>query len=371
MILNNEPSAKDESIVTIYQNEDHIAGLLQQLYRAGVMVGQSEETSSQAQNTSTAEGKAETGFRAELAVPGLGKVAGNVGGSGGGGTNDTRSQGVTSRREYVYSQAYYLHLIRRYLRDAKLIKKIDDGKAETVMHGDFVEFSATFRSNEVTDLLDIFSPELIAEMVRFKYRREAIDNWDGYLDFNERKSYVDKCYTKADAYAEMAAAATRAVRQDFRSDGTREFYAELAPGKTVVVICENESFLTADKDRILDGRFTVLGKVSDQATDSPLLARNKLLWRVNPEFLDGVFSVLAESAEMPKKVTKLVEDAKGEASAGPETTKGATKGADKGADKGAEVKSVPTSFDGAPIDTSFNTRISGESTKVIPLAIYV
>lgn len=91
---------------------------------------------------------------------------------------------------------------------------------------------------------------------------------------------------------------TTAVRADFGSDATREYYGTVGSGDdtvTAVTICDAACFLIDDADRLLDGHFTVLGKVTSKVThDVPVLARNKLLNRLDTEFVDAAFRQLRD-----------------------------------------------------------------------------
>jgi hypothetical protein len=142
--------------------------------------------------------------------------------------------------------------------------------------------------------------------------------------------------------SELAYAIARAVRVDFRSEKTREFYGTIAPGPdgvTAITICDNAHFVVEDEDRILDGDFTVLGKVtSTTSTDVPMLERNKILERLKPEGVDTLFRQLRHSVE------------------------GQARKLDAHGDDG----DLPDDF----FDVAFSSRVWGPSFKVIPIAIY-
>lgn len=334
------------SVISIYQNEDHVAGLLQQMFRAGLMTEYSQEETAEAsgQRERDAGVGAKLGFKAKL--PAIGEVEAGLDGSGRQSSLDAETQGLISRRQYVFSQAYYLYHVRNYLQTSGLLKTIDSASSAADMAvGDFVEFSGTFTPNEVTALLDVFSPEMVSEIVRYGRRKEAIAGFDAYPKYEERKAYMDSQYARADAEADLAASITRAVRDDFRSHDTREFYARLGTDDdslTAVAICEAKYFQTADMDRILDGQFTVLGKVSSEPTnDAPLLSRNKVLHRANPELFDWLVKNLSSLADETTKIPALDQLGGGE------------------------------DFEGKVFDARFTARLRGPSFKVVPVAIYV
>lgn len=110
-----------------------------------------------------------------------------------------------------------------------------------------------------------------------------------------------------------------------------------------VTICDAEHFTVADEDRILDGRFTVLGKVTEgPVEDRPILERNKLLDKLSPDTVDVLFSHL----------NKLVGQMGGEAVEG---------------SRGGDSENDPME---ASIDLQLDSRISGTSFKVVPVAIF-
>ena len=131
---------------------------------------------------------------------------------------------------------------------------------------------------------------------------------------------------------------------DFRSDATQEYFGTIGSEDdqtTAVVVCESDQFLVADRDRLLDGRFTVFGKVTTAIeNDIPLLQRNKLLSRVNSNFVDELFRELqsAGNAAVEQQDNSLLKKASSEQ---------------------------------PPLDTGFAARVEGPSFKVIPIAIYL
>ena len=104
------------------------------------------------------------------------------------------------------------------------------------------------------------------------------------------------------------------------------------------VVCDTRSFLVEDADRILDGQFTVLGKVSSPpATDVPILARNKVLDRIQPEAVDLLTDQIRKAAKERIDSSNI-----------------------------GEIRTMEQY-----LDMNFPSRIDGTSFKVIPIAIYV
>jgi hypothetical protein len=110
-----------------------------------------------------------------------------------------------------------------------------------------------------------------------------VDLFDQDLTFEQRQNMVEKYDAKAKMQKDFLHAITQAIRIDFRSDATQEYFGAIGDGAdkvTAVVICESDQFLVADRDRLVDGVFTVFGKVTTRVeNDVPLLQRNKLLYR--------------------------------------------------------------------------------------------
>jgi hypothetical protein len=154
--------------------------------------------------------------------------------------------------------------------------------------------------------------------------------------------FSEKNLAEAQAKADLARAVAEAVRVDFRSEKTREFYGTIGTGEeavTAITICDNPHFVVDDEDRILDGRYTVLGKVtSPMVRDVPILGRNKVLDRLRPEMVDDAFKELRGGAN---KQARKLED---------------------------RLSSEPEIGD--IFDTALASRIEGPSFQVVPVAIY-
>lgn len=143
---------------------------------------------------------------------------------------------------------------------------------------------------------------------------------------------------KALADATLAKNIAAALQADFRKDKTREYFGSVRGirGTTVVTICDAQHFVVEDEDRILDGEFTVLAKVSARSERNvPVFERNKVLRNLNPDagdiVIDGLLSQLRASNS---------------------TTIG-----------GQHVEEL--------LDFDLSSRISGAALRVIPIAIYV
>ncbi|HCG45662.1 MAG TPA: hypothetical protein DEV68_01505 [Corynebacterium flavescens] len=224
--------------MVIYQNPDFVLGLLQEAFDQGLL--ESAETS-----LVTAEGKtvdsteaADGKLSGSVKVPGIGEVGGSAG-TDLARTHSSNSEVTsTDHKKFVYSQAFFLDQMRTALRDREQIQQVKGLKTiKQCSVGDFVEFDAYFEANEANVLLDILTPELTAEIARYvrrsKAQKEITDlveqAQDAEVDISVEKINAIKALREAEAnnQAELAGAIARAVRQDFRGDTTKEFYAQL------------------------------------------------------------------------------------------------------------------------------------------------
>ena len=329
--------------VSIYQNAEHVSGILQQAYRQPLVIDESRESQSEHSQDNDRELDASGKASGSLGVHFLGKVAveANTGGSLKSGDSITAS--AKSTQNFVYSQATYLYIVRERLEELGQLKNVSSiGDATALQSGDFVEYQATFRPNELGTILDVLTPELVAEIVRSKIRHKGLRIFDDYPDMEKFKRMAEKNIAESELWASLASSITKAVRADFRSEKTREYYGSVYGTAepdivTAVTICDNNHFVVDDEDRILDGVFTVLGKViSSTESDVPILERNKILERFQPKAVDHVFGLLRTAVEASKKSP---------------ITSGEFEARDM-------------------IDLQFASRIPGTSFRVIPIAIY-
>ncbi|WP_143547063.1 DUF6414 family protein [Rhodococcus sp. 05-2255-1e] len=326
-----------------------MSGLIQEMLQTGLL--ESAETDAQSQSNSSESANLSTDGKAsaEVSVPGFG-------GAGlGGGRSKVREtmkadeSSNVERLRYVFSQAYYLDQVRKRLKADGRIKQVHAlTEAQGLRPGDIVEYSSSFVPNEINTVLDIATPELVSTIVKFWKLREnrqlmsSIDNVDQLRVHRQAGEYL------AADYAELGAAISSALRKDFRSEHTREYHGVIVEGYagesvvdgapeaalTALTICETAHFVTADPDRLLDGEFTVLGKVVTLlAKDVPVLDRNKLLNRIDPQLLE-------------KTLAKMQPDEAAQRLAGDD-------------------------YSGAGVDLTFSALIEGNSFTVLPIAIYV
>ncbi|XKH55533.1 hypothetical protein LG293_09675 [Citricoccus nitrophenolicus] len=323
--------------VTIYQNPDHVSGILQQVFRSplareGTVEGAGgQETSTTLSAEGGVEGNANLGW--------LGSKFGVASKLAAAANNASTSTSAETRTSvWEYTQAFYLHIVRESLRDGGSLRSIASlADAQALKVGDLVEYTSEFAPDQMAVFLDVLTPELVSSIVRYQVKKRALEGFDDWGNFEARQAYFEKTAARIETETELAEAVTRAVRTDFRSDDTREFFGQLGEGDnqvTAITMCDSNYFTVEDTDRILDGTFTVLGKVAAAVEeDRPTLERNKLLSSVPAESVDALVG----------------------------TMMGEVEGAIDKAKMNGEVA----------FDLNLSARIDGASFKVIPIAIYV
>lgn len=297
----NTPVPEDSAIygLVIYQNQEYVAALIQQLFAIGLPVEEFADTLNFASKQKNTDGSGNLRAKTEIGVPWLSNSIGAEGGVGvtHSGANEDRAE-RQERRQFVYTQANYLHNVRGALDEQGLIVRVDsDDDIRGLSPGTFVDFSATFVPNEVNSILDLTTPELVSAITKYLHKKEALETFDFDSDHETRQAYAQRMEIEANAKAELASAATHAVRQDFRNESTREYFGSITgTGITAVTICDTEYFVNEDKDRILDGSFRVLGKVGEIVeSELSILSRNKVLSRLQQPLVDELVERMEEA----------------------------------------------------------------------------
>lgn len=303
--MDDKNNQADGYNLVIYRNDEFVAGLIQQIFNIGLPVDEIRETiqASVIQRTKETAGRttAEAGFN----LPWTAKAKATIGGSATNSGSEDATDEQKNQLNFQYTQANFLHNVRQQLLNQNLIKPITGvDSLQDVTVGSFVEFAATFEANEINSILDLATPDLIAAVTKWLAKKEQREQFDFYYDqgHEELQKFLQRSNLEAEARAEIAAAATHAVRQDFRNETTREYFGKVLGGTsrrnvTAVTVCDTEHFASQDKDRILDGTFTVLGKVSEISMKSKsILSRNKVLNRVQQPMLDELNESMQDAA---------------------------------------------------------------------------
>lgn len=289
-------------VVSIYQNPDHVAGLVQQIFNAPLVTSLTVETANTDENSESTEVEGSGAASIKIPLPvslpiGAGaKLDGSVSHMGATAitTNSHQSQ------SFVYSQAYYPDLVRTQLRERSLLTELDSPEAVEVLKvGDFVEFQAAFTAPSIPSIMDVLTPELVGAITEFTIQRSGRDEID-FSDFESIKGAAAELEMKATSARDLAQNVTRALQADFRQEHTREYYGSIKglEGITAVTICDTNRFLVDDADRVLDGSFIVLGKSTAlPREDMPVLERNKLLSNIAPSAVDKLLGQVKETIE--------------------------------------------------------------------------
>lgn len=323
-------------IATIYQNSDQVAGILQQIVRQPLLTEESREFTADGGNNIAAGGSASSKGSGKARVPFFGSAELGADAQASLSSSWTQTTGTASRQQFIYSQAYNLHLVRQFLEQGALLTRLTSAKqAEGVLPGSFVEYTTAFDPVELTLALDVMSPELVEAITRFTVKRDYVSRFPEEGGHEARVQHAEKMRLEADARGELARAITNAVKADTRQETTREYYGRVAnePALTVITICDLAHFIVDDPDRLLDGTFTVLGKViSSVETDVPTFSRNKLLRNLAPTALDDGIDKLHELIDQVPDVGET----------------------------------APSEY----VDFKIDSRVRGSSMRVMPLAVF-
>lgn len=323
-------------IATIYQNSDQIAGVLQQIARHPLLTEESREFTSGGDNKGGADGAVSGKGAGKIAVPFAG--GGDVGLEARASLSSswTETTGTASRQQFVYSQAYNLHLVRQFLDRENLLTRVASVEhAEAVQPGAFIEYTTAFDPVELTLALDVISPELVEAVTRFTVKQDYLERFPTEGGHEAREEHAQRMGIAADMKGELARAIANAVKADTRQETTREYYGRVTatPALTLITICDLAHFIVDDPDRLLDGTFTVLGKViAPVEKDAPTFSRNKLLRNLAPAALD---SGIEEMRKLMSNAPKVGEK-------------------------------PPSEY----IDLKLASRVNGASMRIMPLAIY-
>lgn len=303
--------------LTIYRNDEFVADLIQQIFNIGLPIDEIRETLRASAERKARESSASAVGSAGFDIPFVSAAKADVSAAyKGSGSNDAKDESK-NQLKFQYTQANFLHNIRRHLDQSELVSKIDNvASIENLEVGNFVEFSATFEANEINSILDLATPELVAALTKWMAKKDQREKFDYYYEQGpeELSRFLQRSNLEAESRAEIAAAATRAVRQDFRNETTREYFGRVVGGSgedyvTAVTICDTEHFASQDKDRILDGTFTVLGKVTEILSDkASILSRNKVLNRIQQPALDELNSQLLKASSSEQFNTQFKLD---------------------------------------------------------------
>jgi hypothetical protein len=110
-----QSSGSNNPTVSIYQNSEHVAGLVQQLFDAPLITEAIREDQNSTSNTGSVDGSLSVEADARLKVPFSGSGGAQADLKGAGSRSKVVATGSKSTQSFVYSQAYYLNTVRRAL----------------------------------------------------------------------------------------------------------------------------------------------------------------------------------------------------------------------------------------------------------------
>jgi len=237
-------------IVVIYQNPAYVAGILQEMFHEGLIESRESEQTGRSTDGDATNSAGKRNLGAKISVPIFGK--GTAGLSGDRSTTRTSEQEIenASRTRYSFSDTYYLRIVRNALEQSSQIRTITrQSDLREVATGQFVEFTASFKANEINTILDIATPDLVAATVAYLHQRKGQQIINALDEVDKITVEWQKHKLEAESRATFARAVTHAVRTDFRSDDTREFYGTIAREAeplTAITICDSAHFVAAD-----------------------------------------------------------------------------------------------------------------------------
>jgi hypothetical protein len=348
--MSSDTSVPFSPHVIVYQNADFIGGILQAVLNDGLArTGEAEFVNSSERQASRESG-GDGGAQLSGGIPGFGEASLNLGGSGSKTATDAQNQGHTQRYQLSYDGALYLHRLQAALGDRihNISSTLGPG---SVQPGQLVTFTGRFQPDPLSTLLDLATPELVSQVTHFIARQSApidftVDNWD----MEKVKGQWAEIDREAERRSALARSIAETLRTDFRRSSTLEFHCSIDDTLTAVVTCDAGNFVSEDTDRLLDGQFTVLGKViTPVEEDAPILRKNKFLRRLDTDWVQTLFDGLADHVEnAAQTVTDLAVN-----------------------DEDADDEAVDDEQTPPTIDLEFPAVIEGSSFAVLPIAIYV
>lgn len=355
--------------VSIYQNPEHIEGILQQLFEQPVFTERSIDNRTEHLDTRAQNAGGKGAAKVSVTLPHL--ASAELGGEGNlGGSSEGRVTWVSGgSHRGKFTQPYFLHKVRTALKGRQLIRRPRGrSSAARLRPGDFVEFTATFTPNQASALLDVLTPELVEAITRKMIHDKGMKDFIPGAPESLQK-FALELQARQDAGGVIARSATESIKADFRATKTREFYGQVGSEKdalTFITMCEPAHFVLDDEDRILDGTYTVLAKVAGPLVDDePLLSRNKLLERIHPAALDYGAQQLNDLVHGQIIKLSALLDTTGTGDDEPDPWE------DEYAEDANDSVGDTKGEDPAVFDFQFDSRIRGASIRVIPIAIFV
>jgi hypothetical protein len=265
--------------LVVYQNEPFIDGLYQSIHHGMTEEATSEDTK---ETGKKGRGEIEAGIKAPL-IPAKAeaKVEGSV----------DRVSKQTYTQKMTYSNAYRLHQVKQEFNKHKELKKLKNKKSmDDIKLADFVEFQAKFEKNDFSELLDLVSPELGGVLGYMYY----LDELKKGQEHAQTASLDPPQFSEQESNGRVALGRSivESLHKEFRNELSSEFYGTICNaqgtglGAKTILVCDKQFFTNGDSDRLLDGIFTIFGKVIDinkSGEGFSKFERNKFLKRIKPK----------------------------------------------------------------------------------------
>ena len=214
-----------------------------------------------------------------------------------GGINSADSWSI--EKDVKITDSYRFNKIKEYLGNdlTQIDIKTDFNKLEL---GQFVEFTSNYKKNEIRELVDILLNEDVLDMifalpqinVRNKFFTSFIEEGELNGTYDPKtigtenvqiKSWNGKFVRKIDGehkteFLKKIYKIIERLKKDFPDDATTlDFYGQVKDTNIRnFLICDTKFFVQEDKNRILDGKFRVFGKVIDIQDDITIESGNSI-----------------------------------------------------------------------------------------------
>lgn len=224
------------------------------------------------------------------------------------GKYDRSSDAEKGKEEYfekVHTPVSLFWKLRDYLIINSLLQNIDVIKPETIIKvGTFVEFEGIFHKNPIVesmenivklvDLISVLSPESL--------KTEQQNPGGG-------KNQKYKPVKKPEIIEQMEAFSNALVLED-----SIDFVSTNTSNTNMVVTCDRNYFINRNINKIVDGKYSVVGKVVNYfptSEGSISLLRTTSLSKFKSDFLKQMFSGFATMGESGLALPELITEIKG------------------------------------------------------------
>ena len=165
--------------------------------------------------------------------------------------------------------SYKFTKIKEHLGE-DLVKIEKDRGFENLELGQFVEFTSDYKKNEIRELIDLFlndnSFDILWLAVQSSINKQADENKSLQQQQNNKNKKNNANNDKQkEEYRKIFNSFREVLNVDFpKENASLDFYGQIKDtGIKNFLICDTKFFVQEDKNRILDGKFKVFGKIID------------------------------------------------------------------------------------------------------------